>query len=411
MAKKKPQGRATRSIHAGEDRPRWAHSLTTPIALTSTYVFEDSGHIEDYTSGKRWHCEYGRYHNPTRQVAEARLADLEGAEDAVLFDCGMSAVSTALLAFLKAGDHIIITDDAYKRTLSLCTKLFPRFGVDVDVISFGDYAGMASKVRKETRLIFSESPTNPYLNIMDLEKIRQIAKSRKGLTTFIDSTFATPANQRPLESGMDVVIHSATKYLGGHNDILCGVVLGSRKNMDQVRDLQRTMGGIPDPLTCYLLIRGLKTFGMRMERLNGCGYSVAEFLESHPRVRKVYYPGLKSHRHHALAKKYMRGFGAVVTFEIDGNLADAKRFLDRLKLCQIGPSLGGVETLVTHPGLISYYDMNPKQRKALGILDELVRLSCGLEDPEDIMEDLDQALEGSSAPRRKKGSARSKHGS
>jgi len=392
MAKKKVYGLATRSIHAGEKRPRWAHSLTTPIALTSTYVFEDSQHIQAYTSGEVSHCEYGRYDNPTRLVAEARLADLEGAEDAVLFDCGMSAVSTALLAFLKAGDHVILTDDAYKRTLGMCTDLFPRFGVDVDVVSFGDYEQMADKVRKETRILFSESPTNPYLNIMDLSAVRKIVQKRKGILSFIDATFATPANQRPLEAGVDVVIHSGTKYLGGHNDILSGVVLGSKRKMKRVRELQRTVGGVPDPLSSYLLIRGLKTFPLRMAHLNRSGQKIAEFLEEHPKVKSVYYPGLKSHRNHKIAKKQMSGFGGVVTFELKGSLSDAKRFMNRLKICQIGPSLGGVETLVTHPALVSYYDKSKEERQALGILDGLIRLSCGLEDPEDIMTDLDQAL-------------------
>lgn len=398
MRPKSPKGMSTRCVHAGEKTPRWSDCLTTPIALSSTYVFEDSQHIVDYTSGKRSHCEYGRYGNPTRAVAEARLAEMEGAEDAVLFDCGMSAVATALLAFLKSGDHVIITDDAYKRTLSMCTKLFPRFGVSVSVVPVGDYAAMSAAARPETRIIFSESPTNPYLNVMDLNQVRKIAK-KKGILTLIDSTFATPYNQKPLEWGMDIVIHSATKYLGGHNDILAGVTLGAKSLMDPVRDLQRTIGGLPDPISSYLLIRGLKTFALRMEKLNAAGQAVAEFLEGHSKVKRVYYPGLPSHRHHEVAVEQMSGYGAVVTFEIKGTIKEVRRFLDRLRICQIGPTLGGVETLVTHPGLVSYYDMTKKQREALGISDQLLRISVGIEDPEDIMEDLKQALQGPSNKR------------
>ncbi|HUS46488.1 MAG TPA: PLP-dependent transferase, partial [Phycisphaerae bacterium] len=246
----------------------------------------------------------------------------------------------------------------------------------------------------------SESPTNPYLNIFDLHELRRIAGRHKVLT-LIDSTFATPVNQRPLEFGVDVVLHSCTKYMGGHNDILAGAVLGRTELIQPIRDLHKALGGVIDPHCCYLLLRGLKTFPLRVAAANETAMVVAEFLESRPQVKRVYYPGLKSHPHHELAKRQMSGFGGVVTFDVKGGLAAARRFLDGLKLCFIAPSLGGVETLITHPAMVSYYNYTRKRRYALGITDTLIRLAVGIEDAKDIVADLDQALRKASRPRRR----------
>jgi cystathionine gamma-synthase len=240
-------------------------------------------------------------------------------------------------------------------------------------------------------MIISESPTNPYLNIADVDEVVRIARERKVLSV-IDSTFATPYNSRPLEQGVDIVIQSTTKYLAGHNDVLGGAVLGSQKVTEPMYQWRRITGGVIDPMSCYLLIRGLKTFGVRMERLNGTAQQVAGFLERQPKVRRVYYPGLPGHRYYELAKRQMKGFGAVVTFEIDGNLEQTLKFLGGLELCMLGPSLGGPETLVTHPALNSYYNISREERYRLGIIDELVRLSVGLEDPRDIISDLEQGF-------------------
>jgi cystathionine gamma-synthase len=240
-------------------------------------------------------------------------------------------------------------------------------------------------------MIISESPTNPYLNIADVAEVARIAR-KHGVLSVIDATFATPYNQRPLEQGADLVIHSATKYLAGHNDVLGGAVLGTTEVTEPIYQWRRVTGGIVDPMSCYLLIRGLKTFGLRMERLNRTAQCVAEFLSNHPKVRRVYYPGLSSHPHHDVARKQMRGFGAVVTFEIDGGLEDALQFMDRLKLCLLAPSLGGPETLITHPATMSYYKETRERRYELGIIDELIRLSVGLEDPKDIIADLERGL-------------------
>jgi cystathionine gamma-synthase len=382
---------STRSIHAGETRKKYADSLTTPIIQTATFTFQNSKAIEDYTKKGKEHFEYGRYGNPTAQIAERRLADLEGAEDCVVFSSGMSAITTTILSLLRAGDHIVITDDSYKKTLEFCKSYLKQFDIECTIAPFGDYKTLEKAIKKNTRFIFSESPTNPYLNIFDLIKIKKIADKHKVLT-LIDSTFATPVNQRPIEFGMDIVLHSCTKYLAGHNDLLAGAVLGRSELIDKIRNLHKSMGGLIDPHCCYLLLRGLKTFPLRVKLQNESALKVAEFLENHPRVRRVYFPFLKSHPHYKIAKEQMTGGGGVVTFEIKGNVNTSKRFLDALRLCYIGPSLGGVETLITHPALVTYYDYTRKQRHELGITDTLFRLAVGCEDVEDIIKDLERAL-------------------
>jgi cystathionine gamma-synthase len=386
---------ATKAVHAGEPRRKYADSLTTPIIQTSTFTFKNSKHIEDFTKKGKEHFEYGRYGNPTAQIAERRLAQLEGAEDCVVFSSGMSAITTTILSLVQSGDHIVITDDSYKKTLEFCQSYLKQFAIECTIVPFGDYTLFEKAIKKNTRFIFSESPTNPYLNIFDLVKIKKIAE-RHNVLTLIDSTFSTPLNQRPIEFGMDLVLQSATKYLAGHNDILAGAVLGRKELVDKIRNLHKSMGGLIDPHCCYLLLRGLKTFPLRVAKQNETALKVAEFLETHPRITRVYYPFLKSHPHYKVARAQMAGGGGVVTFDIKGNLNTAKRFLDALKLCYIGPSLGGVETLITHPALVSYYDYSRKQRYELGITDTLFRLAVGIEDTDDIIDDIDNALKLSS---------------
>ena len=382
---------ATRAVHAGESRKKYADSITTPIIQTSTFTFSGSRDIDEYTRKGKEHFEYGRYGNPTATIAERRLADLEGAEDCVVFSSGMSAITTTILSLVKTGDHIVITDDSYKKTLEFCKSYLKRFGVACTIVPFGNYETLDAAIRKNTKFIFSESPTNPYLNIFDLNRLRAIATKHKVLS-LIDSTFSTPFNQRPLEFGIDLVLQSATKYLAGHNDILAGAVLGRKELTDGIRALHKSMGGVIDPHCCYLLLRGLKTFPLRVARQNETGLRVAQFLEAHPGVKKVYYPLLESHRHYSIAREQMTGGGGVITFEIKGTLATSKKFLDALKLCYIGPSLGGVETLITHPALVSYYDYSRAQRYRLGITDTLFRLAVGIEDADDLIDDLTRAL-------------------
>lgn len=382
-------GESTKAVHGGERR--WRGSVTTPIVQSSTFVFKDMKEVADYTSGKKSHYEYGRYGNPTQEAAEKKLAMLEEADFCILFDCGMSAVTATMLALLESGDHVVMTDDAYKQTLNFAENFLPRFGIEVSIVPMNDYDAMEAAIREKTRILFSESPTNPYLNIADIERIAEMGKKHR-VVTAIDATFAGPHNQKPLLAGIDLVIHSGTKFLGGHNDILSGAVLGHRKYFQRIKDFQKMTGGVPDPNSCFLLLRGLKTYSLRMERQNSTAAKVAEHLEAHPKIRRVYYPGLKSHRQYDLAKSQMRGFGGVVTFEINGDLEQTLKFHDELELILIAPSLGGPESLIVHPATVTYYAMTREERLEIGILDELARLAVGFEDPEDIIADLDQAL-------------------
>jgi cystathionine beta-lyase/cystathionine gamma-synthase len=391
MKTKKFSSSNTNAVHAGETREKYADSLTTPIFQTSTYTFKDSAEIEAYTKHKKERFEYGRYGNPTEKIAERRLAALENAEDCVLFASGMMAITTTIFAIVESGDHIVITDDCYKKTLEFCESYLKRFGIDCTIVPFGDYELMDKSVRSNTRFIFSESPTNPYLNVFDLEKFKEIGK-KHNVITFIDSTFATPVNQRPLEWGIDLVMHSATKYLAGHNDILAGAVMGSADLISKIRNLHKALGGVIDANCAYLLIRGLKTFPLRVKKQNESTLEIAQYLENHPKVKKVYYPFLESHRHYQIAKDQMLGGGGVVSFEIEGDLDTAKHFLDALEMMYIAPSLGGVETLITHPALVSYYDYSKERRYELGITDTLFRLAVGIEETEDIIEDLERAF-------------------
>ena len=384
-------GVSTRAVHSGEIRDNRFGSITTPIVQSSTFIFQGIEEVRKLAQGVVGRFEYGRYGNPTQFAAEAKLAALEETEDAVLFSSGMSAITTTLFSLLFTGDHIIITDDAYRRTLQFCKKCLIRFGIDCTIVKMCDYDAIAKAIRPTTRIFFSESPTNPYLNIMDLERLMGIFRGRN-ILVISDSTFATPYNQKPLEFGVDLVIHSATKYLGGHNDLLSGVVLGRKELTNPIREYLKTTGGVIDPHCAYLLLRGLKTFELRMIRHNETGQAVAEFLESHPKVHRVYYPGLASHPHHQVARQQMKGFGGVVTFEVDDDIDTALAFMNRLKIINIGPSLGGVESLILHPASISYYDHSREERLALGITDGLIRLAVGIENCEDLIADIGQAL-------------------
>jgi len=390
MATRK-EGMSTRSVHAGEIRFNEYGSLTTPIVQTSTFIFKNVDEIRKLAKGVEGRFEYVRYGHPTQVAAEKKLASLEGAREAVLFSSGMSAITTSLFALLKQGDHLIITDDAYKRTLDFCVTQLVKFGIECTVVKMCDYDAIRNAIKPNTRIFISESPTNPYLNIMDLEKLTAIFKGR-GIVVISDSTFSTPYNQRPLEYGVDLVMHSATKYFGGHNDLLAGVVLGRKELTDPIREYLKITGGVIDPLSSYLLIRGLKTFELRIIRHNENGQKIAEYLEKAPTVKRVYYPGLESHPHYEVAKKQMKGFGGVVTFEMDRDIEGVLDFLSRLKMINIGPSLGGVESLITHPATISYYKCTREERYKLGITDGLVRLAVGIENAEDIVEDIRQAL-------------------
>jgi cystathionine gamma-synthase len=385
-------GPSTQAVHAGEPRTKDANAIVTPIIQSATYTFANTQEICDHFEGRIERDEYGRYGNPTQRVAECKLAALEGAEDGLLFASGMAAITTTLFAMLSRGAHVVVTDDAYRRTRQFLHQILRRYGVEVSTVPAGDYQRMEEAVRQTTRLIFSESPTNPYNRILDLERVTDIGR-RHRIKTIIDATFATPINQRPIEFGIDLVIHSATKYLGGHNDLLSGAVLGSADLVGAIRDLQGVTGAVPDPFAAYLLIRGIKTLALRIARQNENAQRLAEFLAAHPKVERVHYPGLPTHPEHAIAVRQMRGFGGVVSFEVRGDLSAASRLVDACRIPRIAPSLGGVESLIEQPALMSFYELTTEERLQVGIKDTLVRYSVGVEDAGDLIADLAQALE------------------
>lgn len=389
---KRPVGPSTQSVHAGEARTKAGNAITTPITQTATYTFADTKELCDYFDGRIDREEYGRYGNPTQRAAETKLAALDGAEEGLLFASGMAAITTTLFAMLSRGAHVIVTDDAYRRTRQFLNQILRRYGVEVSTVPAGDYERIEESVRQATRLIFSESPTNPYNRIVDLERLADIAR-RHRVKTIIDATFATPINQRPIEFGIDLVIHSATKYLGGHNDLLAGVVVGSQALVSGIRELQAVLGGVSDPFSAYLLIRGLKTLALRVNRQNENAQRLAEFLAGHSKVERVHYAGLPSHPEHAIAKRQMSGFGGVVSFEIKGDLAAGSRLVDACAIPRIAPSLGGVESLIEQPALMSFYELTTEERLQVGIKDTLVRYAVGIEDGDDIIADIEQALE------------------
>ena len=385
-------GLGTAAVHAGEPRPKPAHALATPIIQTATYTFADTQELKDHFEGKVERVEYGRYGNPTQRIAEAKLAALEGAEDCLLFASGMAAMTTALFAMLSRGTHVVVTNDSYRRTRQFLNQTLHRYGIEVSTVPAGDYEAMEEAIRPTTRVLLSESPTNPYNRILDLERFADVGR-RHRVRTLIDATFATPYNARPLEFGVDVVMHSATKYLGGHNDLLAGAVLASRGLIDGFRQFQGITGAVLDPFAAFLLARGLKTFALRMERQNANAQALAEFLAGHPRVRAVHYAGLPSHPEHGIAKRQMRGFGGVVSFEVTGGLDEASRVVDACSLPHIAASLGGVESLIEQPAVMSFYELTTSERLSVGIKDNLIRYSVGIEDADDLVADLAQALD------------------
>ncbi len=382
---------STRSVHSGEVRVKPYHALTTPIVQTSTFTFEDTADLIAFKDDEKDRVEYGRYGNPTVATVERKLADLDSGEAALLFASGMAAVTVTLLSLLSAGDHLVMTDDCYRQTRQFVTEFLPRYGIQATVVPIGDYDALRSAIRPDTRLILSESPTNPYLRVVDIPQLVDIARQHK-LKTVIDSTFATPINQRPLEFGVDLVVHSATKYLAGHNDLLAGAVIGSKEMIAELREGQNMMGAICDPNSAYLLLRGLKTLALRMACHNETGLKVALALEGHPKVQRVYYPGLPSHPDHAIAQQQMSSFGGVVSFELDADLESTGRFVDALQIPTIGPSLGGVESLVIQVAVATYYELSSQERAEIGIADTLVRLAVGVEDADDLIADLHGAL-------------------
>ncbi|MFO0788089.1 MAG: aminotransferase class I/II-fold pyridoxal phosphate-dependent enzyme [Pirellulales bacterium] len=390
----RPPQISTLSVHGGEARQKPGDSITDPIFCASTYTFENTQSVIEFIEEEQPREEYGRYGNPGERVAERKLAALEGGEMAVLYSSGMAAIVGLLMTKLNAGDEVIFFDECYHRSREFCSKHLARFGVKTVQVKACDYEAMEAAITPRTKLLVSESPTNPHLSIVDLDRFAQIGCDH-GVETLIDATLATPYNLKPLKAGVDYVLHSVTKYLAGHNDLLAGVVVGSKEKLEPVRKLRGIMGAVNSPQNCYLLTRGLKTFELRMQRHNENGQRVAEFLEAHPRIEKVYYPGLESHTYHEVARRTMRGYGGLVTFLVkDADWRATADIVDAVRIPRIAPSLGGVESLIEQPLVMSYYQVPPEDRRAYGIPDNMIRMSCGIENPDDLVADLAQALDG-----------------
>ena len=374
----------TKAIHAGIEPDPSTGAIMTPIFQTSTYVQAAPGKHKGY--------EYARTQNPTRSVLETNLAALENGTDAICFSSGLAAMD-AILKTLNPGDEVISTNDLYGGSYRLMRAIYEKFGIKSIFVGMENTKELEKAISKNTKLIWIETPTNPMLNIVDIKKICKVAKDHNVLTC-VDNTFASPYLQTPLDLGADLVLHSATKYLGGHSDVIHGcVITKSKKIADELRFIQNAAGAVPGPQDCFLVLRGIKTLHLRVERSCDNAKKIAKFLLSHPRVDKVYYPGLKTHPNHKIAKKQMRDFGGMVSFDIHGgNFKDAQKILKGTKLFSLAESLGGVESLIGHPASMTHASIPKKERLKVGLTDSLIRLSVGVEDASDLIEDLENAL-------------------
>ena len=377
-------GFSTDAIHAGNEPDPTTGAVSVPIYQTSTYVQPELGRHKGY--------EYARTQNPTRRALEENLAVLERGAAARCFASGMAAIS-AVATFAKAGDHVVVSDNTYGGTFRLYSRILSHMGVDFSFVDTRDPQNVLRALRKNTRYIHLETPTNPMMSLCDIAAIAALSKEGgRGVLVVVDNTFATPYFQRPLELGADIVVHSTTKFLNGHSDSVGGVAISKTKELDEwLGFVQNSAGAILSPFDSWLVLRGVKTLAVRMERHEANGRAVAAYLESHPKVRKVFYPGLASHPQHALAKKQMRGFGALISFDV-GSYENAKALLDTVKICSLGESLGGVETLICHPATMTHASVPEEDRARLGITPGLVRISVGIEDEEDLLSDLGRAL-------------------
>ena len=375
---------ATRAIHAGQKPDPSTGAIMTPVYMTSTFVQKSPGVIiEEY--------DYSRSSNPTRKALEANLASLEGGRFGFAFSSGLAAMD-CVLHLLSAGDHIILGDDVYGGTFRLVDKVYKQLGITATRVDFTNLAAVEAAFTPKTRLVWGETPTNPMLRICDIAAVSKIAKA-KGAMFAVDNTFATPYLQNPLALGADVVHHSSTKYIGGHSDVIGGALVTSDEQIAaKIKFFQNSVGGVPGPMDCFMLLRSTKTLHVRMERHCANAMKVAEFLAGHKAVEKVAYPGLKSHPEHAIATRQMRGYGGMVTATLKGGMDESRRFLERVHLFSLAESLGGVESLIEHPAIMTHASIPPENRAALGITDGLVRLSVGIEDVDDLIRDLEHAL-------------------
>jgi cystathionine gamma-synthase len=378
----------TEAVRGGTSVEKKNGPLATPIYQTSTFEVTDMQEQLRLTDSDSYYTRYG---NPTSTVAEKAIAELEGADAALLFASGMSAITTSILALVKSGDHIVAQRDIYGGVIKFLSQWLPKMGIETTFVDTNDIDQHERAIRPNTKLVHIESPTNPNVRVVDLEKIAALSR-KHGLISTIDSTFATPINCRPAEWGIDLVLHSGTKYFGGHSDIMCGIAAGRSDLIEQIHKARTTLGGCMDPHAAFLLLRGIKTLAVRVERQNESALKVAEFLSHHPKVTRVHYPLLKSHPDYAIASKQMKGAGGVLSFEVEGSGADACRVAEALTLFTLAPSLGGVDSLVTIPVLTSHYMIDPELRRKMGVTEQMIRLSVGIEHVEDLIADLEKGL-------------------
>lgn len=388
-------GFSTRAVHAGQGPCPLTGALSTPIYQTSTFVFENVDQGAARFAGEEAGYIYTRLGNPTVTAFEEKIAVLEGGEAGLAFASGMAAISAVLFALTKQGDHIVACDTLYGCTHAFLSSILPRYGIETTFVDLSDPAKGAAALRPNTKVIYLETPANPTMKLVDIEAMVELAR-KVGARVVIDNTFATPYLQRPLELGVDVVVHSATKYIGGHGDSIAGAAVGSKEFIDEVRvTTLKDIGGVLGAFEAWLLLRGMKTLPLRMERHCANALEVATFLEGHPAVEQVYYPGLPSHPQHDLAKKQMQGgFGGMLSFELKGGLEAGKQLMNSLELCSLAVSLGDTETLIQHPASMTHSPYPPEERLKAGITDGLVRMSVGIEDAVDIIADLKQGLDG-----------------
>lgn len=384
------EGMQTKAIHAGREVNR-THAVGSPIWLTTAFRADSSEHFAGLAKDVRPQEFYTRYGNPTHREAETNIAALEGGEAALLTASGMGSIFVALMCALGQGDHVVAQRNLYPGTTTLLSEVAPRFGVECTFVDQTRAEAFAEALRPDTKLIYTETPTNPLMQLTDLRAVADIARAR-GIKTVVDNTFATPFNQRPLELGIDVVVHSATKYLGGHHDITAGCIIASQKFIEEAWRFSLVAGATMSPFDAWLLLRGLRTLPLRVERQNANALALAQFLERHPKVGRVHYPGLESHPQHELARRQMHGFTGMLGVELGGGYEAAERFISSLKLATYAASLGGYETLVVHPAAMWGLQLSPEQRERMGVSDSLVRVSVGLEDERDLLKDFEQAL-------------------
>jgi methionine-gamma-lyase len=383
---------STQAIHAGEEEDSPFGAAVTPIFQTSTFAFKNTAEVIQYQEGDPSKYLYTRYGNPTQEAVEKKMATLEGGEAALLVSSGMAAVSTLALTLVASGQEIISTEPVYGGTFHLFKDALTKLGIKVHFIDPLKIDQAERLLNQNTKLVFCETPTNPNLKIVDMKKLTEIALA-KGIPVAVDNTFATPYNQSPLNLGADFVIHSGTKYLGGHSDLVAGVIVGPKQIIDQARETMKMVGCCIDPFGAFLLLRGMKTLAVRVERQNHNAGKVAEYLSNHQKVNRVFYPGLSSHSQHELAESQMRGFGGMVCFEVRGGLESATKVIDSFKIFINATSLGGVESLASLPVLTSHYGFAQKELERADVTPGMVRLSCGIEDEQDLIEDINQALE------------------